>query len=200
MWDYDYWKTKLYKWELIQGYQNWVKDYIDQGWKRYEISFMFHQLPGSQSSMLGQMRREIERVYSRLATRFHRDPRSRQGFQFLPRMILFPDFPVFKHQKKSIQDVSLNNGLHYGGIALTPPISRFQLTLDAHFAQDQENYVNEKLARIHVVPITRDPGYVTDYVAKSFKRGRVTDDDIIILPKVISELPAKKNIRISVYT
>jgi hypothetical protein len=25
--------------------------------------------------------------------------------------------PVYKHVKKSIRDVSINNGLHYGGIA-----------------------------------------------------------------------------------
>ena len=106
-------------------------------------------------------------------------------------MILFPDLPVYKREKKSIEDVAINNGLHYGGIALTPPISRFQSTLDAHFAQHQDKYVNEKLARIHVQPITWDPDYVTDYAAKSFKRGRVSDADIIVLPKTISELPSK---------
>jgi hypothetical protein len=106
-------------------------------------------------------------------------------------MVLFPDLPVYKREKKSIEDVSINNGLHYGGIALTPPISRFQSTLDAYFEQDQKKYVNEKLSRIHVAPITWNPAYVTDYVAKSFKRGRVSEEDIIILPRVISELPAK---------
>ena len=155
------------------------------------ISFMFHQLPGTQSSILRQMKSEIERVNARLVTRFARNPRSRAEFKFLPRMILFPDLPVYKHEKKSIEDVSINNGLHYGGIALTPPVSRFHSTLEAHFNQDQDKYVNEKLARIHVTPITWDPDYVTDYVAKSFKRGRVSDEDIIILPKTISELPSK---------
>jgi predicted nucleic acid-binding protein len=105
-------------------------------------------------------------------------------------MMLFPDLPVYKHEKKSIQDVSINNGLHYGGIALTPPVSRFRSTLDAHFDQDQDKYVNDKLARIDVKPITRNAAYVMDYAAKSFKRGRVSDEDIIILPKTISELPS----------
>ena len=90
-----------------------------------------------------------------------------------------------------MEDVSINNGLHFGGIALTPPVSRFQSTLDAHFDQDQDKYVNEKLARIYVEPITWDPGYVTDYAAKSFKRGRVSDEDIVVLPKTLSELPSK---------
>jgi hypothetical protein len=34
-------------------------------------------------------------------------------------MMLFPDLPVYKRAKKSIQDDSINDGLHYGGIALT---------------------------------------------------------------------------------
>jgi hypothetical protein len=98
---------------------------------------------------------------------------------------------VYKHEKKPIEDVSINNGLHFGGIALTPPMSRFRSTLDAHFVQDQYKYVNEKLARIYVEPITSDPDYVTDYAAKSYKRGRVSEEDIVILPKAISELPSK---------
>ena len=188
---YDCGNTKWFRLELIRGYQRWIQDYINQGWRPYHISFMFHQLPGKQSSVLRQMRREIEGAYARLVTRFDRNPRSRAGFNFLPRMILFPDLPVYKHEKKSIEDVSINNGLHYGGIALTPPVSRFQSTLDAHFHQDQDKYVNEKLARIYVEPITWDPDYVTDYAAKSFKRGRVSDADIVVLPKTISELPSK---------
>jgi len=176
---------------LLHGYQKWIQDYINQGWQPYLISFMFFPLPGTQSSILRQMKREIERVNSRLVTRFDRSPRSRAGFKRLPRMFLFPDFPIYKHEKKSILDVSINNGLHYGGIVLTPPISRFQSTLDAHFDQDQDKYVNEKLARIHVKPITRNAAYVMDYVAKSFKRCRVSDEDIIILPKSRRELPSK---------
>ena len=188
---YEYQDLRSSRLELIHGYQNWIQDYINQGWRPYEISFMFHQLPGKQSSVLGQMRREIERVYSRLLTRFDRNPRSPAGFNRLPRMILFPDLPVFKWKKKSIRDVSINEGLHYSGIALTPPISRFRSTLDIHFSQEQDQYINEKLLRIHVTPITRDPDYVTDYVAKTYKRGRVSGDDIHILPKTVGELPSK---------
>ena len=121
MWSNDCRDLRTSRLELIYGYQNWIQDYINQGWRPYEISFMFHQLPGKQSSVLGQMRREIERVYSRLLTRFDRNPRSPAGFNRLPRMILFPDLPVFKWKKKSIRDVSINEGLHYSGIALTPP-------------------------------------------------------------------------------
>jgi hypothetical protein len=106
-------------------------------------------------------------------------------------MFLFPDFPVYKLDKNSIRDISINNGLHYQGIALTPPVSRFRSTLVEHFRQEQHEYVSDKLARIHVQPITWDSDYVTDYASKSVRRGLASDADIIILPKMTRELPSK---------
>jgi hypothetical protein len=191
MWSYDRTNIKRERLQVVAGYQSWIQDYLNKGWSPYLISFMFHQLPGSPSSILRQMRQQIERAYSRLVTRFDHDPRSRAGSQRIPIMILFPDFPCPKGEKKSIEDVSINDGLHYGGIALTPPISRFKSTLNVHFQQEQDEYVNDKLARVHVKPITKSPSHVLDYAAKSYKRGRVSDEDIIILPKARSELPSK---------
>jgi hypothetical protein len=106
-------------------------------------------------------------------------------------MMLFPDLPVYKRAKKSIQDVSINDGLHYGGIALTSPISRCQTSLDDHFTVDQEKYLSKKLERIFVKPITHSHNYVTDYVMKAIKNGRMSEEDIVILPRTISELPDK---------
>src|ERR1700691_2278393 len=128
MWAYDQRNTTSDRLQIIGGYQKWVRVYTDRGWGPHHITFMFHQLPGSQASVLRQMKREIERVYSRLVTRFDRNPRAPARSQFLPVMILFPDLPVYKHEKKSIEDVSINNGLHYGGFVLTPPVSRFRTT------------------------------------------------------------------------
>jgi hypothetical protein len=62
--------------------------------------------------------------------------------------------------------------------------------LDAHFAEDHPNCISEKLTRIHVTPITGNPGFVVDYAAKSPKMGLVSEEDIIILPRAISELPS----------
>lgn len=176
---------------MIYGYQEWVQDFIDQDWDPYEVSFMYHQLPGTTKSILEQMKKEIYRVNSRLVTRFDRNPRSATGFNRLPRMMLFPDLPVYKRKKRSLNDVSINDGLHYGGIALTPPISRFSTTLDAYFDEHEQEYVNQHLERIHVQPIISDADYVTDYVAKSVKRGTVSEHDIVILPRTPSEMPAR---------
>jgi len=103
-------------------------------------------------------------------------------------MMLFPDLPVYKHQKKSIEDVSINDGLHYGGIALTPPISRCKTRLDRYFRNNHDDYLSNKLARIFVEPITHAHDYVTDYVMKTIKSGRLSHDDVVILPRCISEL------------
>lgn len=190
LWSPECRNTKWFRLELLAGYKQWVRDHVNQKWQPYYISFMFHQLPGTQSSVLRQMNAEVVRVYGRLPTRFSRNPRSPAGAKLIPRMILFPDLPVYKHEKKSIEDMSVNDGLHYGGIALTPPVSRFHSTLDAHFAQDEPNCISEKLARIHVTPITTNPGFVVDYAAKSFKRGWISEENIIILPRAVSELPS----------
>jgi hypothetical protein len=175
---------------LINGYQNLIEDYVNQGWRPYIISIMFRQLPGTVPSMLRQMSREIYEFYRKLPTRFDRNPASPTGSQRIPRMILFPDFPVFKHEKKSIADVSINDGLHYGGVILTPPVSRFKEDLAEHFEGHQDIYLTDKLLRIHVKPITSNPAYVMGYEAKSYKRGRVSDGDIIILPRSLRELPS----------
>jgi hypothetical protein len=106
-------------------------------------------------------------------------------------MILFPDLPVPKREKKSLGDVSINDGLHYGGIVLTPPVSRFESSLDEHFRDAQDEYINDKLERIHAKPITSNPIYVMDYAAKTYKRCRVSDEDVIIVPKSGSELPLR---------
>ena len=177
--------------DLIHGYQDWIQGYVDRDWDPYEISFMYRPLPGGRQSILEQMKREIYRVNSRLVTRFDRDPRSEAGFNRLPRMMVFPDLPVYKRKKRSLTDVSINDGLHYGGIALTPPISRFSTTLDAYFDEHEKESVNQTLDRIHVEPIISDADYVTDYLAKSIKRGTVSQDDIVILPRAISEMPAQ---------
>jgi len=186
---YDYTAENATGPELVKGYQQWVTQYTDEGWKPYEVSFMFNQLPGSQRAILEQMKQEIYGINSKLVTRFHRDPRSPAAFEHLPRMMLFPDLPVFKHAKKGIDDVALNDGLHYGGIALIPPVSRCRKDLKELFANDLSKYVVGSLNRVHVEPVTHTEDYVTDYVMKTLKRGRLSRDDILVLPRTVSELP-----------
>jgi hypothetical protein len=185
---FDYTEKNQLK-EQVRGYQRWVRRLVREGWKPYEISLMFNQLPGSERAILEQMKKEMYGLYPKLVTKFHRNPRSVAGRRCLPRMMLFPDLPAFKHDKKSIDDVSINDGLHYGGIALTAPVSRCRTDLDVLIEDDLDKYTTETLNRIFVTPITHAEEHVVDYVMKSIKRGRVWQDDIVLLPRAVSELP-----------
>ncbi len=175
--------------ELVRGYQRWARKLVREGWKPYEISLMFSQLPGSQEAILKQMKKEIYEFYSKLVTKYHRNPRSKIGSAVLPRMAFFPDLPAFKYKKKSIEDVSLNDGLHYGAIALTAPVSRCRKDIDVLIEDNLDKYITDRLIRIYVTPITHAVEYVVDYLMKSIKTGRLSPDDIVVLPRAVSELP-----------
>jgi hypothetical protein len=70
---------------------------------------------------------------------------------------------------------------HYAGIALTPPVSRFKSTLDTHLALGSMS---------SQLPGIQPTSWI--YAAKTFKRRRASDEDILILPKTINELPSKQ--------
>jgi hypothetical protein len=45
--------------------------------------------------------------------------------------------------------------------------------------------------KLGVEPITHDPEYVTGYGMKGLKRSSFSEDDVLIFPRTVSELPAK---------
>src|SRR5271157_5199384 len=79
---------------------------------------MFRQLPGPPAAQIGVMQDEIMRVYATLATRLVRKPSSPRWSRYLPKGIFVPDWPVYKHRKSLLSDVSINNGLHMHGIMM----------------------------------------------------------------------------------
>jgi hypothetical protein len=102
---------------------NWtrgIQDRINEGWNVSIIIVMFNQLRGNQPTINLQMRYAIEGRYASLITRMYRDP-NRQDVQ-LPGLIACPDWPVFKHDKKTISEIITNDGLHYHGLLLIPPL------------------------------------------------------------------------------
>jgi hypothetical protein len=138
------------------------------------------------------MEREVERVYATILTRIIREPR-KHPISELPLWIVCPDFPVPKHAKKGLREVTINGGLHMQGPALIPPWNRMNCGLDDHFEMCQELYVrrDHALARVHAVPITSNPGYVTQYALKSISRRRLDFDHVLILPGSHSQMRAE---------
>lgn len=165
-----------------------VTERVAAGWKPYLLSFMFEQIGGSPQRVQKVMEAEAERVYATLLTRIVRDPLSPSHAWKRPVWIGCVDFPVPKHGRKALRDVSLNDGAHLHFIALVGPNPRMKESLAEHLDEDQARYVRHPLFRIHAVEITDTPARATRYVLKSLERGRVSPDDVIVLPRAVSEL------------
>jgi hypothetical protein len=134
--------------------------------------------------------------YGRLVTRTVRNPRSANSNDLLPKALLVPDYPVPKRLKKTLRQVSINDGMHWHGLVLAIRIgTRLQEPLDVHFREHGPTYYTKELRYINVKPVTYTPEYITGYGMKSVKSSRISGDDILIFPRHISELYSKKLVR-----
>lgn len=169
--------------DTITGYAGIVKQHLDDGYQGYSMTFMFNPLTGGIRRMNQQMRNGIENMYASLVTRLYRRP---DAYGVIPpTLISCPDFPVAKYEKKSLLEVTTNDGLHHHGILLIAPIpSRLKVSVPQHFSDNQSLYVRDQvLNRIHIQPITHDVYGITDYTLKGLKTNRIQDDEaILVLP------------------
>ena len=139
------------------------------------------------------MKKEIETVYRKLVPRVQRFPTTRVGSLHLPILLSCADLPVFKHNKKTLAEVTINEGLHHHGIILLPPNSRLKTDLSTHFASEQKRY----LAYSHLVSIFAEPmdenlEKAVGYAFKGMASGRLGyDESFIVFPRALSELPRK---------
>jgi hypothetical protein len=173
---------------LIQAHGDWLQQWLNEGWDGYLFTFMFNQLPGSRRAIVHQMHQQIERWYGRLATRTVRKPRSPVWAPLLPKGIFIPDLPVPKRSKQDLRDVSTNDGLHMDGVVVANRWTRIPETLDVHFEEKMKKYLTSKLQHIDVRRITHRAEYVTEYALKSLKRWTSSEDDVLVLPRALSEL------------
>ena len=137
-------------------------------------------------------------MYAILVPHVVRKPQHPRWAHLRPIFIGCPDLPVPKNGRgQRLQEVTINDGLHFNLIALVPPPSplprgmnhhpllaeqsRLRIPLDEHFKQRQHLYLSEKLRRIHVTRIKRTLPQATDYTLKAIKAGRVSADNILIL-------------------
>jgi hypothetical protein len=137
------------------------------------------------------MHQQIERWYGRLATRTIRKTRSPVWVPYLPKGIFVPDLPVPKRSKQSLLDVSINGGLHMDGIVVANRWARIPETLDVYFEENLGTYVTSKLRHIDVQRIPHRARYVTEYALKGLKRSTFSEDDILVLPRTLSELSGR---------
>jgi hypothetical protein len=176
--------------QLIISYEEMIQQRIDEGWQPYFISFMFDRIPGKPVTKKRIMEAEIERVYSKLINYAVRKTHSPSWKQYNPVFVGCPDLPVAKWEKELVRNVVVNDGWHYNGCLLLPPAEKCRLPghLDDHFRHHQRRYYRDEypLDRLHVTKIQE--GTMAGYILKHFMRGNVSADDILILPRVGSEL------------
>jgi hypothetical protein len=174
---------------LLQSCGQWVHDHMACGWHGYFLSFMFSQIPGSDASRLLEMKKHLGWFYGRLAKASVPKASSSEWSQFLPKIIFTPDLPVPKRCKVGLRDVTMNDGLHWHGLAMVNPLApRLQETLDVHIKENLGKYLVGSIQEIDVKPITHEPEYVTGYGMKGLQR--FSGDDILIFPRSVSELPS----------
>jgi hypothetical protein len=170
--------------EIIRGHEHWIRCFMDNDWDAYLISVLFHQLPGSRKAKLDQMQQAMSRFYNRVATAMVRKPSSPNWAGYLPVGVFVPDLPVPKHskdqKKATIKDVTINDGLHMGGIVLANRWVR-NSDLAKHVEAKRWRYVTGIIRELDVTPIKRTLGAAVDYTFKSVKRRTSSPDEVLIL-------------------
>jgi hypothetical protein len=105
----------------------------DHGWNAYLITFMFNHIPGRPATKLKLMQDSVPRFYSKLVTRVVRRPNSIEQLFNRPRMMVAPDYPVFKHYKIGLQAAIVNDGLHLHSILAVALKSRLKEDVVSEF-------------------------------------------------------------------
>jgi hypothetical protein len=183
------------------AFGDWIIQEMAQGRLPYYLNIMFHPLKGaSKQTIINQMQNAIyETFYPTLCNRVSKHPRRKCQEQLLPRAILVCDLPVWKHDKTSLGEISLNQGLHYNGIISMSPRCCLDAALDEHIREQQHLYVDHiwhghllydrgGISRVHAKPITFDFHNVAGYSFKTVRAGKVDYDTTIILPRTRDEM------------
>lgn len=170
---------------MIKGCADWMWEYGINGWRPYYLNIMFQPYPGHRQAVLDQMKRAIcVGFYARLCTEFAHHPTKPSQQKKLPMLWLFPDRPVWKQQERtSIREMQFNeNGLHFNGPIMIPPVSRFKECPIEHILGNQRKYAVQGIDRIHIKGATWDLDSLADYAGKTIKWDKELRDHVIILP------------------
>jgi hypothetical protein len=187
-----------YRFKLKYDYGAWIEQILggkfdDQIWNGYIVTFMFNHIPGAYDHKCCVMEEAIEQVYATLIRHVVHDPRSQSERKKLPKLYAFPDYPRQKMEPFRWEDITINDGLHYHGIVLIRIDTRLKVGLDKYVKQNHRHFVKSggPLRRIHIEPIDRTPRKAVDYVLKSIEWRIPDSNQMLILPKAVSELPDK---------
>jgi hypothetical protein len=137
------------------GYGRWICNWIDEKHQVYLITFMFVHMSGTEASIKARMMHDVGNFWKTLSKWIVRRNRT-APLHLLPKLIAFPDRPVFKWKKRTLAQVTINDGQHVHGILGIPATTRMREDLADHVAS-QAVYTDPRYTRIrhiHVTPIT----------------------------------------------
>lgn len=99
-------------------------------------------------------------------------------------------YHVPKRDKRSKRLIVANEGMHFNGMLVLSDFGRGLLDPERDLPREPYVRVGGCLERIHVTPI--EYGSMASYTLKNIRR--VGDhDDILVLPRTLSELPERRN-------
>ena len=186
------------KTDLVKGYVEWVCKLQETcGYDLYFLTFLFNQIPLTGELRRNTMQKEICEYYKMHLPACERRPWSRRGQLNVPRLIAYPDLPVPKTIKICIADARLNDGLHIHAIEAIPITARLwkrnQLLTDL-IDKDGAKYISNLrfMRQIYCEILDFSREKYTNYLFKSYLRGYHTEDDVLILPKSISEITKRR--------
>lgn len=126
--------------EITAGYEEWVQGFWNEGWSPFFANFMFRHISHRREEV---MLDEVDRVYRTLVRHDVRDPQSIAQQQWLVRFIGCPDTPIYKRDRTSLRDATVNQGLHFNGIFLLSPKTRIKDGLVKHFKENDRFYTGQ---------------------------------------------------------
>ncbi|SFM08431.1 hypothetical protein [Methylorubrum salsuginis] len=181
--------------QLAGGFGQVVIDRVADGWSPYLLVLKFRHLSHcrQRTSIIAEMHDAAEGAYTRLLFRIWKHPRANSVRSLRPVWVLIADVPGSGSRQLPIRDLLPNDGLHLQGVVAMPPGSRLREPLDEHLAQAGDRYCPRggPLVALHATPITSDVAYVNSYNFKSLRRGRAELDDVLILPRPVSDLESR---------
>jgi len=183
--------------KLISGFGDYIEDQLADQIPVYLVTFMFDHISGSPHQQLAEMHRIFGNIYSPVLTRYVKKPRSSYDLSTrAPIVYVLPDLQkkkgLEKRQPQTIQQVRANDGLHVHSLWFEQSESRSGATLE-EIIKRALAVSGHGVSNHDIRPVTHDPHDVADYVMGSIKRGQHGMDDVLILPRVTTELGAKEN-------
>jgi hypothetical protein len=193
----------VHRLKIIGAYTDWVENLErfgreDQIYYASLVTLQFNHIPGDIRHRKLVMADEADRIYRTFLRHVLKNPRDPSKQHLLPIWILPFDLPTKKTRgspKAIMRDVTINDGLHLGGVMLISTETKMKQTLTMHMDWKSPYYPqyvrpDRPLRRLDVTPIELgEAGYVTDYAMKSLKWKIPDLDDLLIFPKALSELP-----------